>query len=153
MCREVPARSVAVMPIDVPVPARLDLVPVRDVMHAGVISCPADTALVDIARILAAENVHCVVVADLETTAEGRRMTWGTVEAQDLVRALASAGGGRTAGDLATAPAATVAADESVSTALTAMVGAGVTHLVVEERGHPTGVISALDVARAAGGR
>jgi CBS domain-containing protein len=141
------------MPIDVPVPARLDLVPVRDVMHAGVISCSADTALVDIARILAAEHVHCVVVADLETTAEGRRMTWGTVEAQDLVRALASADAGRTAGDLATAPAVTVAADESVSTALTTMVGAGVTHLVVEERGHPTGVISALDVARAAGGR
>jgi CBS domain-containing protein len=153
MCRDAPVRSVVPMPINVPVPARLDLVPVRDVMHAGVISCPAETTVVEVARILAAQRVHSVVVTDLEATAEGRRMTWGTVEAGDLVHALASAGAGRTAGDLAKVPAATVAADESVSTALSTMVGAGVTHLVVEERGYPTGVVSALDIARVAGGR
>ena len=141
------------MPIDVPVPARLDLVPVRDVMHAGVISCPAETTLVDVARTLAAERVHCVVVTDLETTADGRRVRWGTVEAQDLVQALASPEAGGTAGELARSPAVTVAADESVSTALATMVAAGVTHLLVAERGYPAGVVSALDIARVAGSR
>ena len=111
------ARSVVAMPIDVPASARLDLVPVRDVMHAGIISCPADTPLVEVARILSAQRVHAVVVTDLELTADGRRMTWGTVEANDLVNALAAVGGGRAAGDIATVPAVTIPADESVSTA------------------------------------
>jgi CBS domain-containing protein len=148
-----PGRSVPGMPVDVPVPARLDLVPVRDVMHAGVISRPAETSLAEVARTFAAEQVHCVVVTDLEATAEGRRMRWATVEAPDLIRALASPTRGTTAGEVATAPASTVPADESVSTALSMMVGAGITHLIVEDRGNPVGVLSALDIARVAGGR
>jgi signal-transduction protein with cAMP-binding, CBS, and nucleotidyltransferase domain len=141
------------MPIDVPVTARLDLVPVRDAMHEGVISCTADTPLVDIARRLAAEQVHCVVVSDVESTAAGQRLQWSTVDTHDLVRALAAPDGGAVARDVATGPAITVAPGDSVAEALARMVAADVSHLVVEERGFPTGVLSALDIARVAGGR
>ena len=145
--------SVVVMPIDVPVTARLDLVPVRDAMHGGVISCTADTPLVDIARTLAAEQVHCVVVSDVESTSAGQRLQWATIDTHDLVRALAAPGGGAVARDVATGPAITVAPGDSVAEALVKMVSADVSHLVVEERGFPTGVLSALDIARVAGGR
>ena len=145
--------SVVRMPIDVPVTARLDLVPVRDAMHAGVISCTADTPLVEVARRLAAEQVHCVVVSDVESTSAGQRLRWATIDTHDLVRALAARDGGAVAGDVATGPAITVAPGDSVADGLAKMVAADVSHLVVEERGFPIGVLSALDIARVAGGR
>jgi len=145
--------TVVVMPTDVPVTARLDLIPVRDAMHAGVISCTADTPLVEVARILASESVHCVVISDIETTGGGQRLRWATIETRDFVQALASPGGASLAGDIATAPATTVASDASVADALALMVSADVAHLVVEDRGYPSGVLSALDIARVAGDR
>jgi CBS domain-containing protein len=141
------------MPTDVPVTARLDLVPVRDAMHAGVISCTADTPLVDVARILASESVHCVVISDIETTGGGQRLRWATIETRDLVHALASPGEASLARDIASAPAITVSSDASVADALARMVSADVSHLVVEDRGYPSGVLSALDIARVAGDR
>src|SRR5918995_5905866 len=106
------------MPIDVPVTARLDLLPVSDAMHPGVISCTADTPLVDIARTLAAEQVHCIVVSDVEATSAGQRLRWATIDTHDLVRALAARDGGAVAGDVATGPAITVAPGDSVADAL-----------------------------------
>jgi CBS domain-containing protein len=144
--------TVVVMPIDVPLTARLDLVVVRDVMHPGVISCTADTPLVEVARTLGSEQVHCVVVSDVERTSAGKRLRWSIVETDDLVRALATPGAGPLAGDLATPPATTVAPSDTVAEALALMVSSGASHLIVEERGYPVGVLSALDIARAAGG-
>ena len=148
-----PAPSVVAMPTDVPLTARLDLVAVGDVMHAGVISCTADTPLVDVARTLASERVHCVVVSDVERTPTGKRLRWSIVDTQDLVRALAGDAAGARAGDVAVTPAATVAPADTVAEALERMVASGTSHLIVEERGFPVGILSALDVARVAGGR
>ena len=147
------APSVVAMPTDVPLTARLDLVAVGDVMHAGVISCTADTPLVDVARTLASERVHCVVVSAVERTPAGKRLTWSIVDTQDLVRALAGDEAGPRAGDVASAPAATVSPGDTVAQALALMVSSGASHLIVEERGYPVGVLSALDIARVAGGR
>src|SRR5215207_2891970 len=138
------ARStVVVMPIDVPLTARLDLVAVADAMHAGVISRTADTSLVEIARTLASEQVHCVVISDVEVTPSGQRLRWAIIDADDLVAALASPGAGPLAGDVAIAPAATVTPGDTVADALAQMVASRISHLVVEERGYPVGVLSA----------
>ena len=145
--------SVVGMPIDVPLTARLDLVVVGDVMHPGVISCTTDTPLVEVARTLASEQVHCVVVSDVERTPTGKRLRWSIIDTDDLVRALAGPGSGPLAGDVATSPATTVAPSDSVADALALMVSARISHLVVQERGYPVGVLSALDIARVAGGR
>lgn len=75
------------------------------------------------------------------------------IDKHDLVRALAARDGGVVARDVATGPAITVAPSDSVAEALAKMVSAEVSHLLVEERGFPTGVLSALDIARVAGGR
>jgi CBS domain-containing protein len=141
------------MPIDVPLTARLDLVAVGDVMHPGVISCTADTTLVEVARTLASEQVHCVVVSDVERTLAGKRLRWSMIDTDDLVRALAAPDAGPLAGDVASTPITTVAPSDTVAEALALMVSSGVSHLIVEERGYPVGVLSALDIARVAGGR
>lgn len=140
------------MPFDVPTTARLDLVPVEDVMHAGVVSCGAEASLSTVARILADELIHCVVVSDAETTPSGQRLTWATVDADDVVRALASGDATTSAGRIAT-PAVTVEPQDPVATAVRRMAQQATSHVVVVDRGFPIGILSALDVARAAGGR
>jgi CBS domain-containing protein len=140
------------MPIDAPTSARLDLLPVEDVMHAGVVGCAAEASLQVVAWILADEQIHCVVVSDAEMTPSGQRLTWATVDADALVRALAADETTTTAGRIAT-PAVTIEPQDTVATAVRRMAKHETSHLVVVDRGFPTGVLSALDVARAAGAR
>ncbi len=140
------------MPFDVPTTPRLDLVPVEDVMHAGVVGCGAEASLSTVARILADELIHCVIVSEAETTPSGQRLTWTTVDADDVVRALASGDTPTTAGRIAT-PAVTVEPQDPVATAIRRMAQQATSHIIVVDRGLPIGVLSALDVARAAGGR
>ena len=138
---------------DVPTTARLDLIPVADAMHRGVISCTADTPLAEIARILANERIHCVVVSDLRKTEDGQRIEWGIVEERDVVRALAAGTPGADAGRVATMPAVTVRSEDTLAHALARMAAVHASHVVVQERGFPVGILSALDVARAAAAR
>src|SRR5215218_1353155 len=140
------------MPIDVPTSARLDLLPVEDVMHPGVVGCGEEASLQSVAWILADEQIHCVVVSEAETTPSGQRLTWATVDTAALVRALAAGETTTTAGRIAT-PAVTVEPEDSVATAVRRMAKHETSHLVVVDRGFPIGVLSALDVARAAGSR
>ncbi len=122
---------------------------VRDVMTPGVISCPAETPLRVVARMMTAYRVHAVVVFDDRDDFELER-GWGIVSDLDLVAAGALADE-RTAGGTAASPLVTVSPAETVERAAQLMVENEVTHLVVAEPGarRPAGIISTLDVARA----
>jgi CBS domain-containing protein len=75
------------------------------------------------------------------------------VSDRDLIRALARKRGETTAGQIAATELVTIEPAESVARAAQLMADHHVTHLVVVERGFPVGVISSLDVARAASDR
>jgi CBS domain-containing protein len=128
---------------------------VIDVMHPGVISCPADTSLRTVARMMASYRVHAiVVVADEpgELTGDG---VWGVISDGDLVRASRAPDFDElTARALAATPALTVTTVEPLAKAVQLMVEHEISHLVVVERrsGKPVGVMSTLDVARALAG-
>jgi len=129
--------------------------PVAQAMHPGTITCPPETPLADVARMMAAYGIHCVVVfADVdEADFEGR--LWGVVSDLDLVEAAAAADlEERTAGGTAASPLVTVPPDESLERAAQLMAEHETSHLVVVEltSDRPVGVISTLDVARVLAG-
>ena len=126
---------------------------VGDWMHAGVVSCPTDASLTEVARIMSDHRVHSVAVADIE---HGRPWgTWHMISDAALMQAIAG-GEEMTAVQVAGPDAYTISASESIHEAARLMVDHGVSHLVVthEAAGYPIGIISTLDVAAAhAGGR
>jgi CBS domain-containing protein len=138
------------MTVTVPTVARLDLMTVEEYMHPGVVTCDPDTPLVQAARMLADERIHCLVVAGIETTSNGARLRWGTLTDRDLLRALDSGEPGVTTGAVAATEIVTVGPDETLGRAVQLMNEHEVTHLVVVQTDFPVGVISSLDVARAA---
>jgi CBS domain-containing protein len=137
-----------------PIPAipRLDLVSVEEVMHSGIIWCDPGTPLTAVARVLADERIHCVVVSGLERTPTGQHVTWGVLSDLDLMRALDADDTSPTAGSVATGPLITVEPADTVARAVALMADRGTTHVVVVRNDFPVGIVSALDVARAAGG-
>jgi CBS domain-containing protein len=139
--------------MDTPTPLlpRLDLVRVEDVMHPGLVGCDPEATLATIARIFAEERIHCVVVHGIERTRDGERLTWGTVSDRDLIRALDATDRSITAGTLAVPALMSVTPDEPLDHAVRIMASFDVAHVLVLEDGYPVGIVSALDVARAAG--
>lgn len=134
-------------PPDRPHAPRLSHVRVSDAMHAGVVTCAADTPLRDVARMMAEHRIHCVAVPDIEGT---EALAWGIVSDLDLVGA-ASAGSveGRTAADVAVSEALAISDDDMLDRAVRLMSEHKVAHLVVvgAASGRPVGVLSTLDVA------
>jgi len=118
---------------------------VVDAMRMGVVSCPPDTSLRDVARTMATYRIHCVVVAEV---ADGAPL--GVIADIDIV---AAAGGSpdAPAGTLARTEPITVPPDDSLAHAAQLMAEHEVTHLVVvqPQSRHPVGVLSALDIAGA----
>jgi CBS domain-containing protein len=126
---------------------------VADVMHHGVLSCASDTPLHDVARIMAVQRVHCVVVT--EPSAHGAAPAWRVLTDLDVVAATVDESDGeRTAGEIARQPAVTVGADTPLPEAARRMVATGVSHLLVlsSSSGRPAGVLSTLDIAGVAAG-
>ena len=117
---------------------------VVDAMRMGVVSCPPDTPIREVARIMATYRIHCVVVAEV---AEGAPL--GVIA--DLAIASAAGSPDAFAGTLARTEPITVHPDDSLQHAAQLMAEHQVTHLVVVQphSGHPVGVLSALDVAGA----
>jgi CBS domain-containing protein len=61
---------------------------VEDVMRQGIISCGPETDLTTVARLMATNHVHAVVVSGTEPSPlGGEQLTWGLVTALDLVSA------------------------------------------------------------------
>ena len=121
---------------------------VGDAMSRGVISCPPETPLRVVARMMTTYGVHAIFV--FENDDEGPRL-WAVVSDLDLVAATQLDLDALTAGATAVTPLVSVAADSSIGEAGSLMAQYGVAHLAVTEPGsrRPIGVISTLDIARA----
>lgn len=133
----------------------LDQVRVGDAMHPGTVTCPAETPLRTVARMMASYRIHCVVVlVDIDEAAFDARL-WGVVSDLDLVGAAGGKLDERTAGGTAATPLVTVGPDETLRRGAQLMTEYRTSHLVVVDpgSGRPVGVLSTLDVAREIAGR
>jgi CBS domain-containing protein len=123
---------------------------VGDAMSRGVISCPPETPLRVVARIMATHSVHAVVVFERVDSEEAPHL-WGVVSDLDLVAATQLDLDELTAGATAVTPLVTVDAGSSLGEAGSLMAQYGIAHLAVtaDPSRLPVGVISTLDIARA----
>jgi CBS domain-containing protein len=126
---------------------------VGEVMRLGVVTAEPDTPLSEVARLMSAYRIHCVVVGGLSEDVHGTRLVWGVVSDLDLARAVAS-GQEATAGQVAATEPLTASPFDSLADVAQVMADHEVAHLVVVDAtvAEPMGMISTLDVARAAAG-
>ena len=136
-------------PQQLPVP--FDSACVADAMSPGVISCPPETPLRVVARMMATFNVHSVFVFEHRDEDDEDLQLWGVVSDLDLVAAGRLDVDARTAGASAVSPLVSVPTDAPLGRAAELMALNGVAHLAVVDpfSSRPVGVISTLDVARA----
>jgi CBS domain-containing protein len=120
---------------------------VSDAMNPEVLTCPRAAPLALVARMMATENVHCIVVEG--STEDGRG--WAIVSDLDLVAASTGALEEGVAGSVAASEFLTVAPDEDLARAAQMMVEHETSHLIVVDplSDRALGVLSTLDVARA----
>lgn len=116
---------------------------VADAMRPGVISCPPDSSMRDVARVMSTNHVHAVVVRGV--TDGG---AWGVVTDRDLLP-VASSAEDQKAGSCASELLVTIAPDERLEVACELMRAHGVSHVMVvdPQRNEPLGVVSTLDIA------
>lgn len=129
---------------------RLATISVAEAMHPGVLTCPVETPLRSVARMLAQYNVHCVVVFGSEVEHEdGETEPWGVVSDIDVVGALLADGEDRTAGGAAASPVVLVSGNDSLEHAAQLMVENETSHLLAVDPDtmRPVGILSTLDVA------
>jgi CBS domain-containing protein len=119
---------------------------VYDVMRVGLFTCPPETPLKDVARMMATHHVHCVVVTDIGGGDGTDRRRWGVISDLDLVRAGTSEWSAR---DAAATELVTVASDDALEHAVQIMAEHDVAHLIVvaPQTDKPVGVLSTLDIA------
>ena len=124
---------------------------VRDVMHAGVVACHADTPLAKVVKAMADKQIGAVIVVDKEGYLEG------LVSATDLVRAEASSREFTTLPDILpehimTRNVITTTPGEPLADAVTKFIENRIHRLVVvqPENGHsrPVGILSVTDLAQ-----
>ena len=132
---------------------RLEELRVLDAMHPGMVSCPPDTPLRTVARMMATYRIHAILVhSDGGSRADEG---WSVVTDADLVRAAREVDFDEvTAERIAASPVLVVTTVDPLEHAIQLMVEHEVTHLIVVERhsARPLGVVSTLDVARALAG-
>lgn len=118
---------------------------IYDVMRMGVLSCPPEMPVGEVARMMDTYRIHAVVVSGLSGTGEPE---WGIVSDIDLLAAV-GAEESMTARQLARTEFVTVAADEDLVRAAQLMSEHETSHLVVIEpsAGKPVGIVSTLDLA------
>lgn len=127
--------------------ASLPEIRAADAMRAGVLTCPPETPLSVVARMMASYRVHCIVVTEPVSEADSFEQPWRVISDLDLVRAAGPELSERTARAFASEDALTVASDDSLEQVTRVMSKNGVAHVVVRDaRGRPVGVISTLDV-------
>jgi CBS domain-containing protein len=132
----------------------LDATTVADVMHNGVVTCSLYAPMTDVARKMATNRIHCVVVWNEPARNETAEL-WGVVSDLDLVRVAAAEDlSVRTAGESAATPPLTISRDETLRRAAQMMAEHEMTHLVVVDPStkKPVGVLSTLDVSAVLGG-
>ena len=124
---------------------------VGDVMSHGVISCPPETPLRVVARMMATYGVHAIFVFEHVDEDDEAPRLWAVVSDLDLVAATQLDLDTLTAGATAVSPLVTLAADKSIAEAGSLMAQYGTAHLAITDPDsrRPIGVISTLDIARA----
>ena len=124
---------------------------VDEVMRDAIVGCTADAPLSEVARLMSEHRIHCIVVGRLAVDGHGTRFLWGVVSDLDLVRAAAS-GEDLTAGQIAATEPLSASPSDSLADVARTMGEHDVAHLIVldERAQEPIGVISTLDLARAA---
>jgi CBS domain-containing protein len=132
-------------------PTLFETATVGDAMSRGVISCPPETPLLVVARMMATFGVHAIFVFEHTDEDDEAPQLWAVVSDLDLVAATQLDLDSLTAGATAVTPLVSVAADSSIAEAGSLMAQYGIAHLAVTEPGsrRPIGVISTLDIARA----
>jgi CBS domain-containing protein len=116
---------------------------VSDAMRPGVITCPPDSSMRDVARMMVTSHIHAVVVRGVKDSGG-----WGVVTDRDLLAAAQGADDAE-AGTCASEVLVTVAPDEPLEAACELMRAHGVSHVMVvdPQQNQPLGVVSTLDVA------
>ena len=124
---------------------------VGDAMSHGVISCPPETPLRVVARMMSTYGVHAIFVFEHANEDDEAPQLWAVVSDLDLVAATRLDLDTLTAGASAVTPLVSVAADRSIAEAGALMSQYGIAHLAVidPDSRRPIGVISTLDIARA----
>jgi len=91
----------------------LEQLTVANAMHPGVVTCPLETPLPTVARMMAMYRIHAVIVFNEDSDNGAETELWGVVSDLDLVKA-ASAGdfANRTAGGTSVTPVVTVERDD-----------------------------------------
>jgi signal-transduction protein with cAMP-binding, CBS, and nucleotidyltransferase domain len=132
-------------------PVAFEIATVRDAMSHGVISCPPETPLRVVARMMVTFGVHAIFVFEHTDEDDEAPQLWAVVSDLDLVAATRLDLDTLTAGATAVTPLVTVRADSSIADAGSLMAQFGVAHLAVTDPDfdRPIGVISTLDIARA----
>ena len=133
---------------------RLWRTPVRSAMQLGLFTCAPDDPIEAVAQTMAEQSIHCVVVAGIDRRAHsGKRLSWGIVSDLDLMAALDADAGSATAGGIAGSEIVTVSPLDPLAVAVRLMAEHQTAHVVVvsPDTGRPAGMVSTLDVARAAG--
>lgn len=114
-------------------------------MHPGIVSCPPDTDLTTVARMMATHRIHAVVVSGIESRDHGEHLTWGLLTSLDLVAAVSTTA--VEAGEVSSSEVVTVEAGAPLDRAAQLMVAHHLTHLlVVSATDQPVGIVSTLDV-------
>ncbi len=136
-------------PQEPPVP--FETATVGDSMSRGVISCPPETPLRVVARMMATFGIHAVYVFEHQDEDDEAPRLWALVTDLDLVAATQLNLDTVTAGATAVTPLVSVGADQPISKAAALMAQQGIAHLAVLDPAsrRPVGVISTLDIARA----
>ena len=133
-----------------PLPVPFESATVADAFSPGVISCPPETPLRVVARMMATFNVHSVFVFEHQDEDDENPQLWAIVSDLDLVAAGRLDVDMRTAGASAVTPIVAVRTDAPLAHAADMMAQHGIAHLAVvePESGRPIGVLSTLDIAR-----
>jgi CBS domain-containing protein len=131
-------------------PVPFESATVGDAMSPGVISCPPETPLRVVARMMSTFGVHAVFVFERQHEDDESLELWAIVSDLDLVAAGRLDVDIRTAGGSAVTPLVTVPLGAPIYDAAELMAQNGVSHLAVidPETQRPVGVISTLDIAR-----
>ena len=106
-----------------------------------------------VARTMAEQSIHCVIVAGIaRRDHSGERLGWGIVSDLDLMAALDPDTGAVSVGEIAGTEIVTSSPRDPLALAARLMAAHQTAHLVVvsPETGRPVGMLSTLDVARAA---
>ncbi|MGH3054903.1 MAG: CBS domain-containing protein [Gaiellaceae bacterium] len=132
-------------------PTPFETASVRDAMSNGVISCPPETPLRVVARMMATHGVHAIFVFEHADDDDEAPRLWAVVSDLDLVAATPLDLDALTAGATAVTPLVSIDADRPIAEAGALMATYGIAHLAVTEPAShgPIGVISTLDIARA----